>query len=228
VVARAMGRAHFRAHGVGNGVANLQGAVHARDVGGDVGGLERKSLVLDHNPAATIAPSDKPRRRLGHLHRYLTSGRTWLVLGVALGAIFLVISLLRGDGGAVASSEIPEQHPSAVHHLPVFITPPGATDVLLVIMALVLIAAIFGIGVFFFWLHSLPERLVHNSTKVHFDVVAVLALLSLFTHIHLFWVAALLLALIRIPDFSMPDFSAFLSRIASSLERIAAKGSRER
>jgi hypothetical protein len=197
------------------------------DAGGDVGGLQRKRLVLDDNPAATIESSSNPRR-LGYLHRYLTSGRAWIVVGGVLGAMVLAISLLKGDGGAVALGEIPEQHPSAVHHLPVFITPPGATDVLLVIMTLVLIAAVFGIGVFFFWLHSLPERLVHNSTKVHFDIVAVLGLLALFTHIHLFWVAALLLALIKIPDFSMPDFSALLSRIAASLERIAAKGSRER
>ena len=94
-----------------------------------------------------------------------------------------------------------ELHPAASHHLPFFITPPGETDVLLVIMAIVLIGAVLGVGVFFFWLHSLPERMVHN--KIQFDIVAVLALLSLFTHIHAFWVAALLIALIDIPSFSI-------------------------
>src|SRR5262249_53523086 len=109
-------------------------------------------------------------------------------------------------------------HPAAVNHLPPFITAPGETDVLLVIMAVVLIGGVLAVGVFFFLLHSLPERLVHNSTKVHFDIVAALALLSLFTHMHLFWVAALLIALVRIP---MPDFTGQLGRIAGSLEKMA-------
>ena len=111
-------------------------------------------------------------------------------------------------------------NPAAAHHLPFFITPPGATDVLLVIMAAVLIGAVLAVGVFFFWLHSLPERMVHN--KIQFDIVAVLALLSLFTHQHAFWVAALLIALIDFPSFSIPEFSGSLGRIANSLEAIAA------
>jgi hypothetical protein len=105
-----------------------------------------------------------------------------------------------------------------VDHLPPFITPPGETDILFVIMTAVLIGAVLLFGVFFFWLHSLPERLVHNATKVHVDIVAALALISLFTHIHLFWVAALLIALVRIP---IPDFTGQLGRIAGSLEKMA-------
>src|SRR4029434_8420281 len=105
----------------------------------------------------------------------------------------------------------PALHEAATRHLPVFITPPGSTDVLMVIMAIVLLLSVLGIGVFFFWLHSLPERMVHN--KVQFDVVAVLALLSLFTHIHAFWVAALLIALIKFPDFSVVGISDSLARI---------------
>jgi multisubunit Na+/H+ antiporter MnhF subunit len=127
---------------------------------------------------------------------------------------------LQGAGCSASALEVngPGQHPAAVEHLPLFITPPGETDVLLAVMAAVLIGAVLATGVFFFWLHSLPERLVHSSTKVHFDIVAALALLSLFTHIHLFWVAALLIALVRIP---MPNFSDQLGRIAGSLEKIA-------
>jgi hypothetical protein len=41
-------------------------------------------------------------------------------------------------------------------------------------------------------------------------------LLALFTHIHLFWIAALLLALIDLPDFGTP-----LRSIAGSVEKIA-------
>jgi hypothetical protein len=87
-------------------------------------------------------------------------------------------------------------------------------------MAIVLIAAILGAGVFFFWLHSLPERMVHH--RLQFDVVASLALLSLFTHIHAFWVAALLLALIKFPDPSEMDFVSPLTRIAGALERVVS------
>ena len=101
-------------------------------------------------------------------------------------------------------------------HVPFFITGPGQSDVLFVIVSLVLIGAVLAAGVLFFWLHSLPERMVHN--RAQFDIVAVLALLSLFTHIHAFWVAALLLALIKFPNFSVTDVSGPLDRIASSLE----------
>lgn len=101
-------------------------------------------------------------------------------------------------------------------HVPFFIAAPGQTDVLFVVVALVLVGAVLAMGVFFFWLHSLPERMVHN--RAQFDIVAVLGLLSLFTHIHAFWVAALLLALIKFPSFSASDFSGPLDRIANSLE----------
>jgi hypothetical protein len=114
-----------------------------------------------------------------------------------------------------------EAHPLATDHLPMFITAPGQTDVLMVVMWIVFIGSILGAGVLFFWLHSLPERMVHN--KIQFDIVAVLALLSLFTHQHAFWVAALLIALISFPDFRFPDFSALLGRIANSLESIDAR-----
>jgi len=66
----------------------------------------------------------------------------------------------------------------------------------------------------------LPERFAHK--KVQFDIVCVLALLAMFTHMHIFWIARLLLALI---DF--PDFSGLFRRIAGSTEKISAKNSPE-
>jgi hypothetical protein len=72
------------------------------------------------------------------------------------------------------------------------------------------------IGVLYFRLHALPERFAHN--KVQLQIVCVLALLAMFTHKNIFWIAGLLLALI---DF--PDFSGLLKRIAGSTEKIAAK-----
>jgi hypothetical protein len=107
-------------------------------------------------------------------------------------------------------------HPAATHHLPIFITAPGDTDVLMVIMALVMILAVVGFGVLFLRLHTLPERIAHRTHKLQFEIVAVLGLLALFTHIHLFWVAGLLLALIE-----FPDIGGWMSRIAGSVEKIA-------
>ena len=107
-------------------------------------------------------------------------------------------------------------HPDAVHHLPPFITAPGDTDTLFVAMAIFVVLAVIGIGVFYFKLHALPEQLAHRGEKIQFQIVAVLALLALFTHNHAFWIAGLLLALIPLPDFTTP-----LTSIANSLDRIA-------
>ena len=107
-------------------------------------------------------------------------------------------------------------NPAAPHHLPGFITAPGETDTWLVIMAIFLVAVVFGVGVLFLRLHTLPERMAHGRQKLQFEIVAVLGLLALFTHIHLFWVAGLILALIDLPDWSTP-----LRRIAGSTEKLA-------
>ncbi|PVE23553.1 hypothetical protein DC522_15530 [Microvirga sp. KLBC 81] len=107
-------------------------------------------------------------------------------------------------------------HPAAPHHLPVFIPAPGETDVFMVVMAVFLVLAVLAVGLLFLRLHTLPERMAHKSHKLQFEIVAVLGLLALFTHMHIFWVAGLLLALIDIPDFGNP-----LRRIAGSLEKIA-------
>lgn len=107
-------------------------------------------------------------------------------------------------------------HPMAPHHLPFFITPPGETDFLMVATGIFLVVAVLWVGTLYWGLHSLPERMAHKSQKLQFEIVAILGLLALFTHIHLFWVAALLLAMIDLPDFSTP-----LRSIAGSVEKIA-------
>ena len=104
-------------------------------------------------------------------------------------------------------------HPLAPHHLPGFITAPGETDVWMVVMGIFLIVAVLAVGNFYLQLHSLPERMAHRSQKLQFEVVAVLGLLALFTHVHLFWIAALLLAMIDVPDFGTP-----MRSIANSVE----------
>ena len=113
-------------------------------------------------------------------------------------------------------------HPAASHNLPSFITPPGETDVLTVVMGVILVLAVLMFGILFLRLHSLPEHLAHKTQKVQMEIVAVLCLIALFTHMHIFWIAGLLLALI---DF--PDLRGLLKRIAGSTEKIAAKNSPE-
>ena len=107
-------------------------------------------------------------------------------------------------------------HPKAVEHLPMFITAPGDTDVLMVVMAWILAFCVVAFGVLFFRLHSLPEHIAHKSHKVQMEIVSVLCLISLFTHMHIFWIVGLLLAFIDIPDFGTP-----LKRIAGGVEKIA-------
>lgn len=107
-------------------------------------------------------------------------------------------------------------HPSAPHHLPSFITAPGDTDVLMIVVGIILIAAVLGVGNLYLHLHTLPERMAHKSQKLQFEIVAVLGLLALFTHNHLFWVIGLFLAMVDLPDFGTP-----LRRIAGSVEKLA-------
>ncbi|WP_299806237.1 hypothetical protein [Tardiphaga sp.] len=107
-------------------------------------------------------------------------------------------------------------HPSAPHHLPAFITAPGEADTFMIVVGLVLIAAVLMVGNLYLRLHSLPERMAHKSQKLQFEIVAVLGLIALFTHNHLFWVIGLLLAMVDLPDFGTP-----LRSIAGSVQKIA-------
>ena len=107
-------------------------------------------------------------------------------------------------------------HPAAPHQLPFFVPGPDGSDPLLTAMALFLIVTVAVVGVLFLRLHTLPERMAHKSQKLQFEIVAVLGLISLFTHMHIFWIAGLLLALVDLPDFSSP-----LRRIAGSAEKVA-------
>lgn len=115
------------------------------------------------------------------------------------------------------SEQIPGMNPAATDPLPYFMPGPGATDVLYIVTVIFLVLMIFFVGVLYLKLHALPEHMSHGASKVQFQIVGVLALLALFTHNHLFWIAALLLALIQFPDFSTP-----INSISRSLERLAA------
>jgi hypothetical protein len=105
-------------------------------------------------------------------------------------------------------------HPAATNHPPSFITAPGEPDVLMVVMGVILVLFVLMIGILYFRLHALPDRFAHK--KVQFEIVCVLGLIAMFTHMHIFWIAGLLLALV---DF--PDFGTSLKRIAGSVEKMA-------
>ncbi|TAJ30222.1 hypothetical protein [Bosea sp. (in: a-proteobacteria)] len=107
-------------------------------------------------------------------------------------------------------------HPLATQHLPSFVTEPGQSDTLFLICCALIIGAVLAVGLLFLHLHTLPERMAHRTHKLQFEVVAVLGLLALFTHMHIFWVIGLILALIEIPDVWTP-----LRRMAGALEKIA-------
>lgn len=109
-------------------------------------------------------------------------------------------------------------HPLAPHHIPGFLPDAAGNDPLLAAMAVVLVLAVLGIGTLYFRLHSLPEHMAHGTGPSQLQIVSILALLALFTHNNLFWVLALLLAAVKLPDFITP-----LNSIASSLERATGK-----
>ena len=105
----------------------------------------------------------------------------------------------------------PAMNPAAPHHLPSFVTGPGQSDWLMTVMLVFLLVAVVSVGLIYLKLHALPEHMAHRTNKVQLQFVAVLALLALFTHNHVFWIAALPLALIELPDFSTPMTSIALS-----------------
>ncbi|WP_454848669.1 hypothetical protein [Rhizobium binxianense] len=109
-------------------------------------------------------------------------------------------------------------HPAAIEHLPVFVTEPGQADYLFIVVVVFVLLLVLVIGNLYFRLHAVPEHMAHRTSKVQMEIVAVLALISLFTHNHLYWIAALLLAFIKFPDVSAP-----LDSIARSLAKISRR-----
>lgn len=113
------------------------------------------------------------------------------------------------------AQELPDTiHPMAPHFIPGFLPDVAGNDPLLSAMAVVLVLAVLGSGTLYFRLHSLPEHMAHGSSPSQLQLVSILALLALFTHNNLFWVAALLLAAVKLPDLLTP-----LDRIAKALEQ---------
>jgi len=111
-----------------------------------------------------------------------------------------------------------DMNPVAPSHLPFFITAPGDSDQLMQVVAAFLVLVLVMAGILYLKLHALPEQMAHRGQKVQMQLVAVLALIALFTHDMIFWLAALLLAVVEFPEWGTP-----LRSIADSLERLSGR-----
>ena len=108
-----------------------------------------------------------------------------------------------------------ELHPLAPHTLPPFVGAADGSDPLFSAIIFIVILAVLGVGVFYLKLHAIPEQLAHKHGNTQSQLIMVLALLALFTHNNIFWVAALILALLKLPDFLTP-----INSISESLKKL--------
>ena len=106
-------------------------------------------------------------------------------------------------------------HPLAPHSLPPFVGAADGSDPLFSAIIFIVILAVLGVGVFYLKLHAIPEQLAHKHGNTQSQLTMVLALLALFTHNNIFWVAALILALLKLPDFLTP-----INSISESLKKL--------
>lgn len=116
------------------------------------------------------------------------------------------------------STTDPAMHPAATDHAPFFLPGPDGSDPLMTLTIWFMVLIVFLVGVLYLKLHALPEHMASSTKKLQMDIVAVLALIALFTHQNIFWLAALILAMIDFPDFGTP-----LQSMAGSLEKLAAR-----
>ena len=111
-------------------------------------------------------------------------------------------------------------HSLAPEHLPAFLPGFDGSDFLFTAVVVVLIGVVLLFGVIYFTLHALPEKIAHGTSSTNFQLICVLALLAMFTHNNLYWIAALLLATVQLPDFTTP-----LNSISRSLDELVDRES---
>ena len=109
-------------------------------------------------------------------------------------------------------------NPLAPEHIPGYMPGPDGGDILFTVVVGLIVILMLVIGNLYLKLHAVPERLAHRQNNTQLQIITALALLALFTHNNAFWVAALLLAVVRWPDFSTP-----LNSIADSLEKLTSE-----
>jgi Sec-independent protein translocase protein TatA len=102
-------------------------------------------------------------------------------------------------------------------HLTFFITGPGESDILFTAVTISLVLVIIGFGALYFTIQSIPDRLAEGTSKTQMQIVGILGLISLITMNNIYWIAALLLGAMRLPDLVTPFKS-----ISRSLEKQSA------
>ena len=118
----------------------------------------------------------------------------------------------------MASKDAEVVHELAPHYLPVYVPGADGSDPIMFWTGIGLLVIILLLGIGYLTLHALPEHMATETNRAQFQLVSILAILALFTHNNLYWVAALVLAVVQIPDFVTP-----LKSIARSLIRISRK-----
>lgn len=102
-------------------------------------------------------------------------------------------------------------------HIPGYLAGATSDPLMTAVTALLVVTVLVG-GVLYFKLHAVPEKIAHGKNHTQMQLIAILTLLALFTHNNIFWVAALIMAVVEVPNFITP-----LQSIAKSLEVIAAR-----
>jgi len=110
------------------------------------------------------------------------------------------------------------RHPLAPEHLPHYFATADGGDYLFTAMIVLVLAVTILFGLAYFTLHALPERMAHARSTTQLQLISILAILALFTHNNIFWVAALVLAAFRPPDLVSP-----LNSIAQSLQNLVKR-----
>jgi len=95
-------------------------------------------------------------------------------------------------------------HPLATGHIPRYVVAADGSDYLFSAMIVFFVVLVVLIGVGYLTLHSVPEKMAHENNHPQFQLVGILALLALFTHNGIFWIAAILVAGFQFPDFATP------------------------
>lgn len=106
-------------------------------------------------------------------------------------------------------------HPMATGHIPRYIVAADGSDYLFSAMVVFFVVLVVLIGVGYLTLHSVPEKMAHENNHPQFQLVGILALLALFTHNGIFWIAAVLVA-----GFQFPDFATPLKNIADAIRSL--------
>ncbi|WP_299968703.1 hypothetical protein [uncultured Roseobacter sp.] len=103
-------------------------------------------------------------------------------------------------------------------HLPPYFAGADGSDQLFTIMVIFLVLAILLVGVAYFTLHALPERMAHKGNSAQLQLISILVMVALFTHNNIFWIIALVIAAFRPPDLITP-----LNSMAQSLQNLVSR-----